>query len=134
MLKIRQARREQVASGRECPLEVISFDGMEKTDHRARLLDVSITGAGVWSDDRIERGLVWFSERVNGHKSGRLVWCRQHGEYYRAGIKFMPLSREHEDYVHAQLAASYARSPVSDPENIIRKLIEKARNEAEGNA
>jgi hypothetical protein len=71
----------------------------------------------------LEPGFVWFKDRVGGLKSGVLIWSKQLGAKYRAGIKFLTLSRDAEQSVQERLARLKPHTPLRDPEEIIATLI-----------
>jgi len=126
--KHRGVRRYPVSAHRQCPLGIITFQ-QEWKDHDAQIVDISIIGIGIESSQQIEPGLVWFKERIGGFKSGVLMWSRQNGPKYRAGIKFVPLSRDEEAYVYEQVRQSTSRHPLTDPAKIISSLLESVKKE-----
>jgi hypothetical protein len=108
---------------------VITFQQLEWKNHDAQIIDISIIGVGIESSQQIEPGLVWFKERIGGYKSGVLMWSKQSGPLYRAGIKFVPLSRDEEAYVQEQVKQSLPLKRVHDPARIISTLIESVKKE-----
>jgi hypothetical protein len=108
---------------------IITFQQLEWKNHDAQIVDISIVGVGIESSQQIEPGLVWFKERIGGYKSGVLMWSKQNGPQYRAGIKFVPLSRDEEAYVQEQVKQSLPLEPVHDPARIISTLIESVKKE-----
>jgi len=127
--KHRGVRRYPVSAHRECPMGIITFQGLEWIDHNAQIVDISIIGIGIESNRQIEPGFVWFKERIGGYKSGVLMWSKQSGSRFRAGIKFVPLSRDEEAYVHEQVKQSLPRKPIHDPARIISTLLETVKRE-----
>lgn len=127
--KHRGVRRYPVTAHRECPMGVITFQQLEWKNHDAQIIDISIIGVGIESSQQIEPGLVWFKERIGGYKSGVLMWSKQSGPLYRAGIKFVPLSRDEEAYVQEQVKQSLPLKRVHDPARIISTLIESVKKE-----
>jgi len=125
----RQSRRYTVESKqRECSLCIITFKDFAWKDHTAILMDISRHGAGVDSDSKIEPGFVWFRDRVGGHKGGVLMWNRQHGNRYRAGIRFVPLTREEEQFIDGQIKLVRADKPLQDPVAVITTIMESLTN------
>jgi hypothetical protein len=127
--KDRGVRRYPVSAHRECPMGIITFQQHEWKDHNAQIVDISIVGIGIESSQQIEPGLVWFKERIGGYKSGVLMWSKPSGSRFRAGIKFVPLSRDEEAYVHEQVKQSLPCKPVRDPAQIISTLLESVKRE-----
>jgi hypothetical protein len=127
--KHRGVRRYPVSAHRECPMGIITFKRLEWMDHDAQIVDISIVGIGIESSQQIEPGLVWFKERIGGYKSGVLMWSKQSGSRFRAGIKFVPLSRDEEAYVHEQVKQSHPSKPIHDPARIISTLLESVKRE-----
>jgi hypothetical protein len=116
-------KRYLVAAAPEFPLGVISFDTFTWTEHTVRIVNLSVLGAGIHSHDRIESGLVWFKDRVGGYKCGILKWSAEIGPPYGAGIEFLPLSREVEEYLQKQSEQSLSRRTIADPDHILEALI-----------
>jgi hypothetical protein len=119
----KRLRRHPVAVQRDCSMGVVTFENLECTHLRARIIDLSATGLGVESDHPIEPGIIWFNESVSGQKCGVLVWCKQNGYQYRAGIQFVSLSPSDEKYFRQQLEQSLPNKPLHDPERIVAGLV-----------
>jgi len=120
----RDVQRQPITVKRDCILGIITFKQFEWKDHVAHIVDFSSKGVGIESNAHLEQGFVWFKDRVGGHKSGILVWSKQFGAKYRAGIKFLPLSRNSEQSVQERLSRSKPHTPIRDPEKIIATLME----------
>jgi hypothetical protein len=116
--------RHPIASLRSCSLGVITSCHLEWKDHIARIVDLSITGVGIESSEMIPPGFVWFKESVGGHKYGMLTWCKARGDRYRAGINFVTLSRDEEQYVQEQVRRVTPHTPLRDPLRVIAAMIE----------
>jgi len=128
----KRLRRHSVLAKRNCSLGVITFDNLEWTDHCARIVDLSATGLGIESDQPLNPGMIWFKESVCGQKCGILVWCKQSGPRYRAGIQFVTLNQAEEEYVRKQVERSQPCMPLQDPERVVATLVDylrKAREE-----
>jgi len=123
----KRLRRHAVAVHRDCSLGVITFDNLEWTDHCARIVDLSATGLGIESDRPLEPGIIWFKDYVYGQKCGVLVWCKQSGPKYRAGIQFVTLNQAEEDYLRKQVECSQPFRPLQDPERIFAALVDYLR-------
>ncbi len=123
-------RRHAISSQRICHLGIISFQRLLWTDVQARIVDLSVTGVGIDSDEQLEPGFVWFKERVGGHRGGVLMWSRREDGRFRAGIRFVPLSRDEEQYVQEQVSRSRPHKPVHDPETIINTIIHSLKKES----
>jgi len=126
---IRAARREPVVENRDCSLGLITLKHFEWKAHAAQLVDLSSKGVGIESNAHLEQGFVWFKDRVGGHKGGVLVWSKQLGTRYRAGIKFLNLSPEEEEYVDERIDRFKPHIPLREPEQIIQTLIESDKRE-----
>ena len=124
-------QRHPVTRERDCSLGVISFSNLELMDYQAKIVDVSVIGVGIESPRVIQPGIIWFSKSISGHKYGTLVWCKQIGETYRAGIQFLSLSREEEEYIRRQIEQGQPNAPVKDPDRIVARLIDGIRRERE---
>lgn len=116
--------RHPIASLRSCSLGVITSSHLEWKDLIARIVDLSITGVGIESSEMIPPGFVWFKESVGGHKYGMLTWCKSRGDRYRAGINFVTLSRDEEQYVQEQVRRLKPHTPFRDPLHLIAEMIE----------
>ena len=117
---------------RSCALGVVTGGSLERTDHIVRIVDLSVTGVGIESSERIDPGFVWFKDRVAGHKYGVLTWSRKSGEQYRAGITFVTLSRTDELYVQNQVRHSPPLERFQDPLQVIEAIIASVRKDAGG--
>jgi|OpeIllAssembly_1097287.scaffolds.fasta_scaffold1042377_1 hypothetical protein len=118
----RQSRRYPVRK-RTCSLFVINFKNHEWKDHHAQIVDISRHGVGLESTARMEEGFVWFRDRVGGFRGGVLMWSRQIGEQFRAGIRFVPLSIVEETTVRDQIEHARIHKPLQIPERIIATIM-----------
>jgi hypothetical protein len=126
---MRTAQREPVVENRDCSLGIITLKHFEWKAHVAQLVDLSSKGVGIESNANLDKGFVWFKERVGGHKGGVLIWSKQLGTKYRAGIKFLNLSPEEEEYVEDRIDRFKPHIPLREPEQIIKTLIESDKRE-----
>jgi hypothetical protein len=122
--ELRKVTRYPLAVHRDCAMCVITFKDLSWKDQFAYLKDISTSGVGVESEKRMDPGFVWFRDRVGGHLGGVLMWGKQVGYNYRAGIEFVPLSREAEQFVHGQVGLLRARQPLPNPEAVMTTIIE----------
>ncbi|HAM51118.1 MAG TPA: hypothetical protein DCP92_10675 [Nitrospiraceae bacterium] len=129
METIREAQREPVIGNRDCSLGIITLKHFEWKAHNAQLVDLSTKGVGIESKGLLEPGFVWFKDRVGGHKGGVLVWSKQLGTKYRAGIRFLNLSHDEEEYVEERIDRFKPHIPLREPEKIISTLIESEKKE-----
>jgi hypothetical protein len=53
-----------------------------------------------------------------------LTWCKARGDRYHAGINFVTLSRDEEQYVQEQVRRVKPHTPLRDPLQIIAAMIE----------
>jgi hypothetical protein len=121
--KYHAVKRYVVAASRDCSMGVVSFDTFEWTEHTVRIVNLSVLGAGIHSNSRIEPGLVWFKERVGGYKCGVLKWSGEIGPPYGAGVEFLPLLRDVEEYLQKQIEQSRPDNIIPDPDQILKALI-----------
>jgi hypothetical protein len=117
---------------RDCSLGVITFHDLMWADHIVKVVDQSVLGLGIESDLPIEPGIIWFKESVYGQKCGVLMWCKQSGVRYRAGIQFISFTLEEERYLRRQLELLQPRKPLEDPDGVLAALIDSLRKNAEG--
>ncbi|HUL01245.1 MAG TPA: hypothetical protein VLX29_10390 [Nitrospirota bacterium] len=117
-------QRYAVVNPRDCSFGVITNKKLSWTEHTVQIVNVSILGIGIESDEKITPGLVWFKKRVSGYKCGVLRWFVQSDNRYRGGIEFISLSRHMEEYLQKQIKHHQPHKPISDPEQIIAELIE----------
>jgi len=128
----RGIQRYPITVKRDCNLGVITFNELEWSDHVAQIVDISVIGLGIVSQQRLEPGLVWFKSHVGGFKSGVLMWSKQEGSAFRAGIRFVPLSREEETYLQEQVQKSRPSQPLRDPHQIISSMLDSIQKERSG--
>ncbi len=107
-----------------CSLGVITFNQHKWSDHNVSIVEISENGVLVESDDPIEAGFVWFSDRVRGHKGGILIGCLQHDANYRGIIQFVPLTRDEERTVQEKTLRISGHRPHRSPEEIIAVLLQ----------
>jgi hypothetical protein len=122
-------QRYRVTSLRTYSLDIIAFDQYMRTEHVVRIVDISVIGVGIETNERIEPGLICFREQIGGQKYGVLVWSKLEGDSYRAGIQFMILSPEEEAYLQEQVKQSPPCQSLRDPDKIIASLLESVKNE-----
>lgn len=125
--KNRGIQRYSVASLRTSAMSVIAFERFTRTEHVVRIVNLSVVGVGIESDEPIEPGLACFKEQVGGHKFGVVAWCRPDGDRYLAGINFTTLPLEKERYLRKQVKQSHPHKPLRDPENIIAALLRSVK-------
>ena len=125
-------QRHRVSRERDCSLGVIAFNSLNLSDYQAKIVDLSVIGIGIESPEPIQPGIVWFKKCVSGQNYGSVVWCRpMAGGLYRAGIQFLTLSREEEEYLRRQFEQGRPNSPVADPDQLIARLIEDIKADSE---
>lgn len=122
-------QRYPVTTHRDCSLGIISFQQLAWDDHHAQLIDISVVGVGIESQHQLAPGLVWFKKRIGGYKSGVLMWSKQIDGSYRAGIKFVRLSRDEESYLQEQARRAIPRQPLHDPDRILSSLLDSVKKE-----
>lgn len=125
----RGIQRYSVASRRTSAVGVIAFDRLMRTEHVVRIVNLSVVGVGIESNEPIEPGLACFKEQVGGHKFGVVAWCRVYGDRYLAGIIFTTLPLEKERYLRNQVKQSRPHKPLRDPEQIIAALLDSVKGQ-----
>jgi len=125
----RGIQRYRLTSPRTYSLDVIAFAQPTRTEHIVRIVDFSVVGVGIELAEQIEPGLVHFKEPVGGQKFGVLVWSIQHGDRYRAGIKFVVLSSEEEVHIVEQVKQPHFDVAPRAPDKIIASLLESIQRE-----
>lgn len=128
----RQSHRYHVDKRREFSLCIIPFKSLVCAVAVAHVVDLSRYGLGIESDQQLEPGFVWFKDRIGGFKGGLLVWAKKVGTKYRAGIKFVPLSRDKELLVQGRIDALRPLQPLHDPEVIISTILESMTRDQTG--
>lgn len=130
MSEMRDIQRQPIVIRRDCAMGVIGFKQLAWSDHVARIVDINRKGVGIELSSGVEPGFVWFKDRVWGHRGGLLLWSGQVGERYRAGIKFLALSREEEHAVQNHVDEAGHHRPLMNPERIVSSLIESLKSDA----
>ncbi len=125
-------KRRSISLERECSLGVISLNNFEWSDHLVKIVDYSVIGIGIESDLPIEPGVIWFKENLYGQKCGSLVWCKKSEVRYRAGIQFISLTREQEEYIRQQVEQMRYFKRIQDPKQIIAMLIAGIKRDVGG--
>jgi len=128
----RQSHRYHVDKRRELSLCIIPFKSLVCAVAVAHVVDLSRYGLGIESDQQLEPGFVWFKDRIGGFKGGLLVWAKKAGTKYRAGIKFVPLSRDKELLVQGRIDAIRPLQPLHNPEVIISTILESMTQDQTG--
>jgi hypothetical protein len=128
----RLSHRHQIVQLREFPLCLIPFKSLVSTVMVVHVIDFSAKGAGIESDQHLEPGFVWFRDRIGGCKSGLLVWSKQVGKKYHAGVKFVPLSREKERLVQDRITAVRPFEPLHNPEVLVSTILDALTQDRTG--
>ena len=128
----RQSHRYHVDKRRELSLCIIPFKSLVCAVAVAHVVDLSRYGLGIESDQQLEPGFVWFKDRIGGFKGGLLVWAKKAGTKYRAGIKFVPLSRDKELLVQGRIDAIRPLQPLHNPEVMISTILESMTQDQTG--
>ena len=98
---------------------IITFKDLAWKEHVALLNNISMNDVGVEAEKRIDTGFVCFRDRGGGHRGGVLIWSRQVSYNYRAGIQFVPLSRDAEEVVNGKVSLLRDHKPLLDATAII---------------
>jgi hypothetical protein len=129
--EMRDVQRQPITVRRDCSLGIIAFKQLTWTDHIARIVDINKLGVGIEVSSCVEPGFVWFKDRVWGYRGGLLLWSKQVGTTYRAGIKFLSLSSDEERSLHHHIVQSGLHRPLADPEKVVASLIESLKKEGQ---
>jgi hypothetical protein len=122
--QINRLQRHPITKANHYSMGTITFDDLEWTNYiSTRPIDISMTGLGVESDQPIKPCLIWFNEHIRGNRCGVLVWCKQDGAKYRAGIQFIPLNQFQEDYFQQQIHHAQPNEQIQDPQRLVEALI-----------
>ncbi len=122
--RIEGIQRYNIETHRTVIMRVVPFTApVHARDHTVRVLDLSVIGAGIESNELMERGLACFEEGLGGHKLGVVKWCSSTGEKYRAGVLFITLPFDEEQYVLNRIRLRSCRETVSDPATIFDRLL-----------
>jgi hypothetical protein len=130
MSEMRDIQRQPIVVRRDCTMGVIGFKQLAWSDHVARIVDINRKGVGVELNASVEPGFVWFKDRVWGHRGGLLLWSGQVGDRYRAGIKFLALSREEERTLQNHVKEAGHNRPLMNPEKLVSSLLDSLKNDA----
>jgi len=125
--KNRGIQRYQFASPRNCSLSIISFNGLARTDHVVRIMDMSVIGLGIETTEMLEPGLVWFKKQVVGHRVGIIEWTGERSGKNRAGIRFVTLSREEERIVREEMSGKQSLPLRQDREKALAAILKQFR-------
>lgn len=120
----RQLPREHLANHKVCSMCLLSFKRMEKCDLLAEIVDVTPAGIGIKVIHKVDPGFVWFSEKIEGHRGGLLMWSKELDSLYRGGIKFVPLSTQDEQMIGEKFADD---GSLKDPLSIAEAMFESYR-------
>ncbi len=122
--KRKGVQRHQVVASCYCTLLLISSGDLAWSEHFATIIDRSVIGIGVETNEQLVPGFVWFKESVYSQACGYLVWSRQTGSLYRSGIQFIDLTRDQEQYLRLQVDHLKPHHPMHDPDRVVQNLIE----------
>ena len=125
----KRLRRHPLTIQRDCSLGVITFENLEKTDHRVMVVDLSATGIGIESEGQIKPGIIWFKDSVYGQKCGVLVWSQNNGLRYRAGIQFINLNQTEEECLRQQIEGAQQCTSLLDSQQVVATLIDSIRKD-----
>jgi hypothetical protein len=125
----RQLPREHQTSHKVCTMCLFSFKRMEKCDVIAEIVDMTPAGVGIKVIHKVEPGFVWFSEKIEGHRGGLLMWSKELDSLYRGGIKFVPLSDQDEQMIGEKLSKE---GPLKDTTIIAETIIASLKNNGGG--
>ena len=131
-IRSRGVQRYRITSPRNFAMGILTFAQPVRTEHIVRIVDFSVVGVGIELAGRIEPGLVYFKEPIGGQKFGVLVWSKQRGEQYRAGIKFVVLSPDEEVCLLEQGKQPHPYAAPRASDKIIASLIDSLQREAHG--
>ncbi len=113
---------QPITRGLDFSLGIVSFHNLVRTDYDARIVDRSLIGIGIESDQPINPGIVLFRESVYGQKCGVLIWCHQKDNRYFSGIHFLSLTLAEEEFFRYQIERVKPGVQIQDPDRIIAQL------------
>ncbi len=120
--EMRRAAREVIEHRRPCWMNIISFKKIDLSDVIVKVVDKSSEGVGIESSDSVDPGFIWFTEKINGHRGGLLMWSKKVDSLYRGGIKFVSLSAEEERTIEEKFAEEGSpKDAMTIAETIFRK-------------
>lgn len=125
-------QRYFMSSPRICSINIIPFDKMTRLEYIVQVSDISVVGVGIVSREPIDHGLVCFENSVGGQKFGVVAWSRPSDGVCRAGINFVTLSKEKEQYVTNQIRKSPVNKQLCDPDGILEGLLKSLKPETSG--
>jgi hypothetical protein len=127
--RVKGVKRRLLSPARECPVGGISLHDLTWSDHLVKILNYSVIGIGIESERPIDPGMIWFKKNIYGQKCGFLMWCKQSDIVYRAGIQFISLTREEEEYIGKQIEQVPLVKCVPDPDRIIASVFTRIKRE-----
>ena len=130
--RVKGVKRCPISLVRECSVGGISIHNLVWSDHFVKIVDYSVIGIGIESDRPIDPGLIWFKGNLYGQKCGFLMWCKKNDISYRAGIQFISLTREEEEYIRKQIEQMQHFKRIQDPDQIIATLFARIKSDLYG--
>jgi hypothetical protein len=124
-------QRHRITRERDCSFGLIASSNLALMDYQAKIVDLSVIGIGIEAPELLPPGIIWFRKCISGQKYGSIVWSKQIDGSCRAGIQFLSLSREEEEYIRRQIEHGRLNEPVQDPDRIVARLIDGIQKERE---
>lgn len=93
----RKHQRKPYTDNLGIPVTIMQFGKLHRYDITVHGIDISDSGMGIVADVPIAPGFVWFWRKVGRQKGGMVVWSREIGGKYRAGIQFLEIPASIDD-------------------------------------
>lgn len=129
MNEMRHMPRETVTETKAYWMSVISFKRLDWTDLVAKVVDMNPLGVGIEAGSKIDPGFVWFSEKVDGHQGGLLMWSKQTNGKYRGGIRLVPVTQDEAKNIQEQINKA---GPMKDPIVIVDTILDSLKKSGGG--
>lgn len=129
MTEMRHMPRQPVAETKAYWMSVISFKRMDWTDLVAKVVDMNPLGVGIEAGSRIDPGFVWFSEKVDGHQGGLLMWSKERDGRYRGGVRLVPVTPDEAKNIQEQISKP---GPRKDPMVIADTIFDSLKKSGGG--
>jgi hypothetical protein len=129
MTEMRHMPRETIAETKAYWMSLISFKRLDRTDLVAKVVDMNPLGVGIEAGKKIDPGFVWFSEKVDGHQGGLLMWSKQSDGKYRGGVRLVPVTPEEAKNIEEQI---HRTGTMKDPIVIVDTILDSLKKSGGG--
>jgi hypothetical protein len=129
MTEMRHLPRIPAADIKAYWMSLVSFKRLDWSDLIAKVVDTSPLGVGIEAGRKIDPGFVWFSESIDGHQGGLLMWSRQHDSKYRGGIRLVPVTPDEAKSIQEHISKA---GQMKDPIVIVDTILESLKKSGGG--